>query len=185
MGKGGCIYIYGFFIRVTFMKKQLNSILTLGLVLALFSCNDKESTIAPAPSPAPASTNLKEVYLPVGSITANGYNLMSLRKFNKTNYTDLDSIVLAGTVQSQENVTYRIAELVNVSDNEVLASFAIDVSSPSYTLIQSGNIMNELPAREVTLGVRIQTDKGIEDSSGSQFYLYLYRKAAAPVNISK
>ncbi len=159
--------------------------LTLGLALALFGCNDKESTIAPAPSPAPASTNRTEVYLPVGSITENGYNLSSLRRFNKTSYTDLDSVVFAGMVQSQEKVAYRIAELVNVDENQVVASSTIDLLSSSYTFTQSGNIMNQLPAREVTLGVRIRTDKGIEYISGSQIYLYLYRKGVTPVSLSK
>ena len=50
------------------MKKQLINVLTLGLVVTLFGCNDKENTIAPKPSPAPASINLTENYLPVGSI---------------------------------------------------------------------------------------------------------------------
>ena len=108
-----------------------------------------------------------------------------MRKFNKTGYTDLDSVIFAGMVQSQEKVAYRIAELVNVSENQVIASSAIDVSSSSYTLIPSGNIIDKLPAREVTLGVRIRTDKGMEYVSGSQFYLYLYRKAVTPISQSK
>ena len=163
------------------MKKQFSCVLIPGLVLTLFGCDDKTTTVVPAPAPA----NLTEVYLPVGFITAGGYDLTSLRKFNKTSYSDLDSVVFTGIVRSDEEAAYRIVELVNVSENQVVASVAADASGSTHTLTQPGNILDELPAREVTLGVRIRTAKGIEYHSGSHFYLYLYRKGVTPVGLGR
>jgi hypothetical protein len=45
--------------------------------------------------------------------------------------------------------------------------------------------MSELHAEEVTLGVRIRTDKGIEYVSGSQFYLDPHQKGVTSVSINK
>ncbi len=167
------------------MTSKFSPLFMLGLVLAIFSCNEKESSIAPSPSPAPASTHLKATSVPVGYVGGTSYDGSSLVKFNRTLYSNLDSIVFAGQVKVQGKAEYQVAELVNVTDNTVIANAAIDVSSLSYTLVQSGNIMNELPAREVTLGVRIKTSLGYEYWAGSQFYLYLYRNGGATTSLAK
>jgi hypothetical protein len=166
------------------MTSKFSSLFMLGLALVSFSCNEKELAIAPSPSPAPASTHLKATSVPVGYVSGDGYDGSGLVKFNKTLYSNLDSIVFAGQVKVQDKGEYQVAELVNVTDNQVIANAAIDVSGLSYTLIQAGNIMDQLPAREVTLGVRIRTSTGYAYWPGSQLYLYLHR-GTAPTNLAK
>lgn len=167
------------------MTSKFYSLFMLGLALVIFSCSEKERAIAPSPSPAPASTHLKATSVPVGYVSGAGYDGSGLVKFNKALYSNLDSVVFAGQVKVQGEGEYQVAELVNVTDNQVIASAALDVSGLSYTLIQSGNIMNQLPAREVTLGVRIRTSLGYAYWPGSQFYLYLHRNGTATTALAK
>lgn len=167
------------------MKFNASYLFALGLALAIFSCDQKERTVAPSPAPASAATHLGATYVPVGYLNQTGNDGPGLVKFNKTLYPTIDSLVFAGQVKAQAKGEHQVAELVNITDNQVIANAVIDATDLSYTLVRSANFIGALPAREITVGVRIRTSQGYEYWPNSQFYLYLYRSETPTLTLAK
>ncbi|KAA9345761.1 hypothetical protein [Adhaeribacter soli] len=85
-----------------------------------------------------------------------------LIKFNKTNYSGLTSIKLYSAMATEVVGDTAELELFNITDNTAVANSLLMASTPSlsYQLVQSSNIINELPNKEIDLGIRLKSKKG-------------------------
>ncbi len=151
------------------MNRIFRPLLALGLALALFACNDKQP--APLAGSAPAAASSQNNYLTLSHVSETDPDPSGLSKFNKTLYPSIDSIVFSGQVHVRTAAAYGVAELVNVWENQILATVPFDASRTGYISIEPVEVTDRLPARQITLAVRIRTDQGYVYLAGSQFYL--------------
>ena len=123
----------------------------------------------------------KQIILPL-NFPANVSNTTpvvggDLIKFNKHYYTGVDSITLIGNPYVGQATNTAKVELYNLTDGEVIANSLISSNSLYNDRIyhESGNLYNNLPDKEIHLGIRLQgTENGQFAASGSCF-LVLYR----------
>ncbi len=85
-----------------------------------------------------------------------------LVKFNKTDYSNLDSIIFYSSIATESLDNTAELELFNVTDNVSIGNTTIQASTDflKYTLIKSGNIKNELPNKEIDIAIRLKSKNG-------------------------
>ena len=123
-----------------------------------------------------------------GVDTATSY--LALFKFNKNDYLGVDSIVFSANPSVEDTTNYSIVSLYDLTDNVVIAGstlssnqyiFQNSAASPAAQFLQTGNLYNALPSKEILLGASIKGTRIATPSAGylafaSFAYLYLYRK---------
>ena len=82
----------------------------------------------------------------------------SLIKFNVYNYTDVDSVVLYGILESKNSNTDCIVDLYNLTDDVVIPGSEIRSNSTNRVWVYSSNLFNELPNKEISLALRIRSE---------------------------
>jgi hypothetical protein len=82
----------------------------------------------------------------------------SLMKFNVHNYTGIDSVVFYALIKSENSSTNCIVDLYNWTDDEVIPVSELMSSSTTLIWINSGNLFNELPNKEISLSPRIRSE---------------------------
>lgn len=101
-----------------------------------------------------------------------------LLKFSKKNYVGVDSIILVSNAYVGDQANTSIVELYNITDNIPIANSKIitnNLWSPT-GFLQTGNLYNELPDKEITVGISLKSgNAGMFAATGSA-YLILYRK---------
>lgn len=127
-------------------------------------------------------TSDKQIILPI-NFSANTTSTTpvagaGLIKFSKRNYVGVDSIILASNSYVADAANTAIVELYDVTDKAIVMNGMIrsnNLYSPDVYL-QTGNVYNYLPDKEITLGISLKSEKqGMFAASGS-CYLILYRK---------
>lgn len=111
--------------------------------------------------------------------TGNGMVLPSLThifKFNKAYYPNVDSVIFVGLIRTTDTSASCIAEIFNVTDTVAIANSAIQSDSTTLVSVESKNCFANLPAKEVTLAVRIRSAVQGTSVSVARAELYLYRK---------
>jgi hypothetical protein len=156
------------------MQKLTSFSLFFIVILFITSCKKKEE-ITPDKQIRfnIVNTNGLGINTIEGGQAPEEYNLI---KFNKDFYDNIESIVLAGQIRSSDPSANCIVELVNVTDNIIYSSSQIKGNSTSFSLATSGNFISDLPGKEITLSVRIRTDKEGIVVEANQINLFLYRK---------
>lgn len=102
-----------------------------------------------------------------------------LIKFDKTNYLDADSIVVGMRIATTNASTTCFGELYNITDNVSIAntqlsSTVINTAPFEYTF--SGNIFDDLPDHEISIGMRIRSGTdGTQVIGGFPTYIFIYR----------
>ncbi len=99
----------------------------------------------------------------------------SLMKFNVHNYTAVDSVVLFALVESDNSSVNCIVDLYNWTDDEIIPGSEIMSNSTTLTWINSGNLFNELPNKEISLALRIRSETGSVLVYCGDATLFLYR----------
>jgi len=98
-------------------------------------------------------------------------------KFNKSNYLNVDSIVLVAFLRSTDTSAICQLKLVNVTDNVDIDTSLIQSDTTIFTLFASKNIFNSLPPnKEITLAVKIKTTKKDTLVQALSPAVYLYRR---------
>lgn len=92
-----------------------------------------------------------------------------LVKFNKANYPHLKSITFFASLATSDNSSIAEVELFNVTDSVSINNTLLQASTLqlNYKLVQSVNIFDELPDKEIDLGVRLK--------SQDETYVYVWK----------
>jgi hypothetical protein len=119
-------------------------------------------------------------YMSVGILGTSGKILSQefwLIDFNKSNYTDVDSIVFSASLESFDTTANCVAELFNITDNTSITNSLIKTNKLTTVWVRTKNIFAGLPDKNIDLSIRVSQDK--ETQSGGAIYdavLLLYRK---------
>jgi hypothetical protein len=108
-----------------------------------------------------------------------------LPMFDKASYLGLDSIrfVCSGYNYSNNNGTSGsfVAELYDVTDNQVIGGSAITISDPAPQTAQytpyylSGNILDSIPAKPINLEILVTSSSASNNAVAGQAFLLLSR----------
>jgi len=104
-----------------------------------------------------------------------------LIKFSKRNYPNVDSIILVANPYVADATNTAIIELYNMTDNIPISSSTI-TSSNLYVgtnirpYLQSGNLFNSLPDKEISLGISLKSGTAGKFAAAGNCFLILYRK---------
>ena len=109
-----------------------------------------------------------------------------LLKFRKTDYIGVDSIIFVTNPSVNDTTNYSTESLFDrtdslmiagstVSSNKLFTSFQNNNYPPGIYL-QSGNLYNSLPDKEIDLGFLLQSKTNGKSALSGNAYLFLYRK---------
>jgi hypothetical protein len=104
-----------------------------------------------------------------------------LVKFNKLNYSDVDSITFVPSIgmvnyNSVEPPATAHVELFNVTDDEPIAGSELQSDVYGYLFKESGDIYDALPNKEITLSIRVKSSNPlVMGGTGYVSYLFIYR----------
>ncbi len=108
--------------------------------------------------------------------TWQGENYQGLMKFNVDHFIGVDSVVFICELCTKEDTTKCMARLFNSTDNTPIFSSYIETYSTEYEWVESGNIFQELPKKEITLTIQVKSSNMGSDVTQGWAYLILYRK---------
>jgi len=98
-------------------------------------------------------------------------------KFNIANFPGVDSAIFVVRDAFTENSSSKINfKLYNSTDNIAFDNSLVSTNSTVKTLLQSPNILQSFPNKEIDLGLEVYSDINNINGSGQYFYLLLYRK---------
>lgn len=101
------------------------------------------------------------------------YNLI---RFDKRNYTLVDSIVFTSRMRAAIDQDTCIVLLRNVTDNNFINAATLRSDTTAFQWVNSNNIFEALPNRAVDLGVVLVSKRTGAIVEGGQSYLFLYRR---------
>lgn len=114
--------------------------------------------------------------------TLGPFATWNLIKFNKLNYANVDSITFVPSMSAgagpmspgETNVCH--VELFNVTDNVSINNSHLQWPSSEYAFRESRNIYDDLPAREITLGIRVKSENiNFFATTGIRSYIFIYK----------
>jgi len=98
-------------------------------------------------------------------------------KFNIANFPGVDSAIFVARDAASDDSSSKINfKLYNTTDNVAFDNSLVSTNSTIRMLLQSPNILQSLPNKEIDLGLQIYTDVNNVDGGAFYFYLLLYRK---------
>jgi hypothetical protein len=104
------------------------------------------------------------------------YETWYLTKFNKNYYANVDSIIFSCSMNTSNDSTKCIAELYNITDSVSIQNTLLESNVTQYVFVDSENIFDSLPDKEITLAIRIKSEhNGVRVNTGKRSYLFLYR----------
>lgn len=97
--------------------------------------------------------------------------------FNINNFVNVDSVIFVSDPYVYNKSNHVILELYNVTDKQVINNSLLRTNHVynEKTLLRSPNIFNELPKKEINLGIRLRSEKNGEYSASGMPHLFLYR----------
>jgi len=101
-----------------------------------------------------------------------------LIKFSKKNYPGVDSIIFVANPYVADITNTSIVELFNVTDNVPINNGKITTSRlyDAQAFLQTGNVYNQLPDKEITLGIRFSSGTSGKFAATGSCFLILYRR---------
>jgi hypothetical protein len=137
----------------------------------------------------------RQLMLSFGSVDYGNINstpslvFAKIYKFNKHDYSGVDSIVFMANPNMSfagnpgfDHTDSCIVTLYNVTDNVPIAGGQFrSNNTDANVFVQTGNLYNALPDKEITLGIMIQSTKdetanSVTAAQVSRAYLFLFRK---------
>ena len=101
--------------------------------------------------------------------------MSNLLKFKKSDYVDVDSIVFVTSV-GVESPASMVIQLYDLTDSLYIPNAQITTTQPWETVVQTGNIFNDLPDKDIDIAIHIRTTiEGKYVQTGSAV-LFLYRR---------
>lgn len=159
---------------------QTKLIIIVALLWSFSSCKGDKGDLGPAGPPTPVDKQLRLTFfsvLGVGRSDTVYYVMQNYHLFNfkKSDFLGVDSITFAVVGRSLSPTTSFQAQLFDVTDNEFLPGSGVDSNSTSFALVQSGNIFDSLPDKQVTLAVAFRSNTNGVGVELEQAHLFLYR----------
>lgn len=102
---------------------------------------------------------------------ANPFPVDSLIKFNIDYYPDVDSAIFIANAKNDKGEAPVYVDLYNTTDQDTVAT--LSVTDTNYTALESENVAEVLPSKEVTLAVYLRANGEI--ISITDAWLFLYR----------
>ena len=96
-------------------------------------------------------------------------------KFDVDNYTGVNRIIFSASICSSEANNDCIVELYNVTDDVSIAQSVVQTNSTTPIWVDSDNIINEFPAGEIDLGIKIRSQTDGVHVSCWRAVIFLYR----------
>ena len=164
------------------MKKIMLFLSILILIIPLNNCTGPEG---PAGPPGKDATMEKQIRLTF-ELTTWGvpydsvYTILSccsIPKFNITNYLDVDSVVFFAYISAEGENNYCIVDLFNLTDSIAIKNSLLKTNLDG-EYVETGNIYNNLPKKEIDLAIRIRSSYYNTESHVNigHAYLFLYRR---------
>lgn len=122
---------------------------------------------------------------PIGSLdTTWGPGIFNIYHFNKANYAGADSVIfMANPNVFGDPTNYSQVCLYDLTDSVPIAGSTLSSNTSSQNVfLQTGNIYNALPNKEITLTIALRGTKSEVNAGGtsaaqvSTCYLFLFRK---------
>ncbi len=102
---------------------------------------------------------------------------MGIIKFDPNYFAGVDSVVFVSFLKTENSSADCILELYDATDNSVIAGSRISSNSVNGEWVESGNILNSLPKKEITLTAYIKSGQNNNVLVNAfPIYLFLYRK---------
>lgn len=162
----------------------------LGLVLLFVSC-DKDEIIVKVELDKQINFELSlhtnhfiggSYYGYGDTIWSNPYNHYGscLKNFNKTNYVDIETIVISVPMWSTSENIICYVDLFNLTDSIPIEDSQIESNSLAVVYITSSNLLDKLPDKTIDLALRIKssvysTTHSYNVGVGLNSYLFLNR----------
>jgi hypothetical protein len=167
------------------MKSYIKSV-SLILILFILAC---EGPVGPEGPPGNNGENDKQIRLEFGSFshsTSDTSWIITYPKiinFNKDYFVGVDSIIFVVNMGSSNLNTNCIAELINLTDSISIQGSTVLTNDttkfPGFGIggkwCYSANIINQLPNKEITLGVQFRSDSYGNFVNINEGMLLLYR----------
>ena len=173
------------------MKKITLILSILFLLIAVNTCTGPEGPAGPSGKDGEDGkdgTMEKQIRIPFWTggtcIMLDGNNKeyinisISIIKFNINNYIDVDSVIFVADINAFVYDNYFPADLFNLTDSIAIMNSSIKTKSSSREIVETGNIFNSLPKKEIDIGIRLRT-LNIENKNWVviwRAWLILYRK---------
>ena len=99
-----------------------------------------------------------------------------LIKFNKLNYSNVDSITFVPSLYTSDITNKVYVELYNWTDNVEINNTHMSSNTKDWIFKESVNIYDQLPNKEITLGIRFKSENSsFYVSTGIRSYLFIYK----------
>ena len=97
--------------------------------------------------------------------------------FDIRNFVNADSVVFVADPYVSNATNFALVELYNVTDGQVIANSLLRTNNLSEERIQlkTNNLYNELPQKQINLGIRLSSETNGQFSASGVPYLFLYR----------
>lgn len=154
------------------MIKTISLFMFIGLSLLFSSCKKEDITpvenITPVEDITPVLDKEVRLVFPFQYWSTNQthFDLLPsfthLIRFNKTNYSNLNSITFYASIATESLDNTVEVELFNVTDTVSVNNTSLQASTAkttmiNYKLVLTDNILNELPEKEIDLAVRLKS----------------------------
>jgi hypothetical protein len=104
------------------------------------------------------------------------FQTFRLIKFNKLNYSNVDSITFVPSMYTPIASNKVYVQLYNWTDNVEIANSELTSNTTDYIFIESKNIFDQLPNKEITLGIRLKSESSnYYVSTGIRSYIFVYK----------
>lgn len=97
--------------------------------------------------------------------------------FNINNFVNVDSVIFVSDPYVSKKSNHVLLELYNATDKKVLNNSLIRTNQVynEKALLKSPNLFNELPKKEINLGIRLRSEINGEYAASGIPHLFLYR----------
>jgi hypothetical protein len=109
--------------------------------------------------------------LPNGKIVEDS----EVQRFNKLDYPNVESIIFTARIFMDYGTAKGYAELYNLTDNVAIAGSIVETSALEPTYVFSADIKDNLPAKEIKLGIRIKTANSGDYVNINQAQIFIYK----------
>ena len=126
------------------------------------------------------------VYLEIPNSSVRSYSAQpviggELLKFKKSDYPGVDSIIFVSSPYVADTSNYSVVQLYDITDQQPIAGSSLSSNKIAFTTsglygnyVQSGNLYNNLPDKEITLGVSVYS-RSNAFAGVAYSYLFLFR----------
>ena len=160
-------------------KYLLLTLITLVIIVSEFACEGSTGPVGPAGD----SDKQIRLIFPAGGhgTSSTDWRILPesshLIKFNKNYYVNVDSIIFICSLGNDGSSDASVfVDLYNVTDSLPIANSLLQNNTNPYAWVESGNLLDELPSKEINLAIRIRNETQGTGGGIASAFLLLYRE---------